>query len=198
MVNRTIKILLMFLFALNLSDGLFSPLFAVFVQDFIVGASLSTVGIAVALLSISKSVVQVPLARWLDKHGSDKGEYYAMLAGAGLGVIYPLGLTATSSSLQLYGLSIVSGIGLAFLMAAYYGMFSHHIDRKLQSYEWSLYSVGGLTVSAALGGLAGGVLADIYGLRAILYGAAALNVLAIVVLALLPLHHSFKGSRKVV
>ena len=84
MVNRTIKILLMFLFALNLSDGLFSPLFAVFVQDFIVGASLSTVGIAVALLSISKSVVQVPLARWLDKHGSDKGEYYAMLAGAGL------------------------------------------------------------------------------------------------------------------
>jgi MFS family permease len=204
-INRIIRTLLLFLFILNLSEGLFSPLFAVFVKDFIMGASLTTVGTAVALWSIAKSLVQLPLSRYMDRAaggehrlfgraGSERIEYYAMIAGAAISIVYPLGLASASHIWQLYLLVLANGVGAAFLMSAYYGMFSHHIDRKLQSFEWSLFSVGGLTISIAIGAFVGGMAADRYGLRTILYATACLNLLALISLViLLPFHQKSRA-----
>lgn len=189
-VNKTIKILLLFLFVLNLSESLFGPLFALYVRGYVGGATIASVGIAVALYSIAKSLVQVPLARMLDRSGNERGEYYAMILGALISVVYALGLTFISSVEELYFLAALNGVGGAFLMAAYYGMFSHHVDRKLQSYEWSLFSVGGLTISVAIGAALGGILAERIGFTALLFIVAGLNTAAVALLiALLPLHH---------
>lgn len=192
-INRTIKILLLFLFVLNLSESLFGPLFALYVRGYIAGATIASVGIAVAMYSITKSLVQVPLARFLDKSNNEKKEYYAMILGAVISVVYALGLTFISSVRELYLLMAFNGIGGAFLMAAYYGMFSHHVDRKLQSYEWSLFSVGGLTISVAIGAALGGILADRIGFTSLLFIVAGLNTAALALLiGLLPLKHSKK------
>lgn len=188
-VNRIIKTLLFFVFVLNVSGALFDPLFAVFVKNFIVGATFATVGITIAIYSITKSVVQIPFSRFLDTRGNERGEYYAMIAGSAFSIIYPLGLLLASRPSHLFLLASINGIGAAFLMAAYYGMFSHHIDRKLQGYEWSLFSVGGLTVSTAIGALFGGIFTDLYGFRTVLLGVALMNTAATIFLALLlPFH----------
>jgi hypothetical protein len=54
-VNKAIKILLLFLIIINVGAGLLSPLFAVFIKDNILGATLITVGIATTIYAVSKS-----------------------------------------------------------------------------------------------------------------------------------------------
>lgn len=187
-INRVIKILLFFLFMVNVSEGLFTPLLAVFVTDFIVGASLKTVGFAVAFYAITKSVIQIPLARRLDKQIGEKDDFYVMLVGAIVGTIYTFGFLFIKSPSHLYFLSIIGGIGAACLLAAYYGIFARHVDRGSEGFEWSLYSVAGLTLSIAIGGAIGGILADTIGFIRLFLAAGILNVLATILLIFLYPH----------
>ncbi|MBS3903350.1 MAG: MFS transporter [Anaplasmataceae bacterium] len=180
-VNRLIWILLFLLFTLNVAGGLFAPFFAVFIIDQIKGASFATIGIAIAIFSIVKSVIQLPLARFLDQK---KGEYdyEILLYGALFSTIYTFGLIIIENLWQLYALSVLNGVAAAFFMAAYYGMFSRHIDEGNQAYEWSLLSVGGLTLSVAAGGVLGGVAVEVYGFAFTFFIAGVLHVFALFIL----------------
>lgn len=187
-LNRTVQILLLFLFVVNVSGGLFSPILAVFVTNFIFGATLKTVGFAVALYAITKSIIQVPLARRLDKKIGEKDDFYVMLIGAVISAVYVFGFIFIKSSLHLYILSIIGGAGAAFLLAAYYGIFARHVDKGLEGFEWSLYSSFGLTISVAIGGAIGGILADTFGFKIIFLAAGVLSVLATILLLFLYSH----------
>ena len=101
-VNRAIQILLVYLFFVVTAESLFAPLLAVFITERIAGATLRTVGFALALYAIAKSAVQVPLARALDNKKGERDDYYTLLAGAGLSVLYPLFLIFISKSLNGY------------------------------------------------------------------------------------------------
>ena len=81
-VNRAVQILLIYLFFVVVSGGLFAPIFAVFITGFIPGATLKTVGFALALYAVAKSVLQIPLARFLDKHRGERDDFYTLMAGA--------------------------------------------------------------------------------------------------------------------
>ncbi|MDA1334468.1 MAG: MFS transporter [bacterium] len=164
-VNNVIKILLGFLFVLNVSDGLFTPIIAVFVGNTILGASLSTVGFSIAIYSISKSIVQIPVARWLDTQITERIDFYVLLTGVVIGIVFPLALIFTTTITMLYLLFALTCVGAACLMASFYALFNDHIDKDRASYEWSLFSVGGLTISSAIGGAVGGVIADYYGFK---------------------------------
>lgn len=181
-LNKVVQILLLFLFVTNVSGGLFSPILAVFVTNFILGATLKTVGFAMALFAITKSIIQIPLARRLDKKIGEKDDFYVMLIGAIISIVYVFGFIFIKSQVHLYLLSIIGGIGAAFLLAAYYGIFARHVDRGIEGFEWSLYSAGGLTISIAIGGAIGGILADSFGFKIIFLIAGALSVLATILL----------------
>jgi len=112
-LNKTIQILLLFLFVINVSQGLFSPILAVFVTNFVLGATLKTIGFAVAFYSITKSIIQVPLARRLDKKIGEKDDFYTMLLGATISIIYSFGFLFIKSPLHFYILSIIGGTGAA-------------------------------------------------------------------------------------
>jgi len=194
-VNRAIQILLAYLFFIVAAESLFTPIAAVFVTGFIEGATLKTVGFALALYAIAKSIVQVPLARYLDRHNGELDDYYALMAGAVTGVIYPLLLLAISKPWHLYSIEIFAGIGGAFLMAAYYSLFARHVDKGAEGFEWSLFSVGGLTISSAIGAAFGGVLADAFGFRPIFLIIATINTM--VFFLLLRLYPYLDGARPV-
>ena len=50
--NRAVQILLIYLFFVVASGGLFVPIFAIFVTDFLPGATLKTVGFALGLYAV--------------------------------------------------------------------------------------------------------------------------------------------------
>lgn len=181
-VNRAVQILLLYLFLVVVSGGLFVPIFAVFVTDFIPGATLKTVGFALGLYAVAKSVLQIPLARFLDKHKGERDDFYALMVGAVVAVIYPFALLGVSEIWHLYLLEAFVGLGDAALMSAYYSLFARHVDKGAEGFEWSLFSVGGLTISSAIGGAIGGVLGDLFGFRLLFLTSGIINLLVIFVL----------------
>lgn len=181
-VNRAIKILLAFLFSVNTAESLYGPILAIYITKNVAGATLETLGFAVACYAITKSFVQIPLASVLDKTVGEKKGFIAMLLGAAIGMCQTLGYLFVTSPWHFYLLSALGGIGGACLMAAYYGIFSRHVDKEAQGFEWSLFSVGGLTASSALGAAIGGVFAERYGFHETFLVASALYAVAIVIL----------------
>jgi MFS family permease len=177
--------LLIFLFIINVGASFYMPIFSVFVTQHIIGATLASVGVATAIYAIIKSLIQVPVAKKLDSQSGEISDFYVLLIGASTGVIYSFGFLFINSVWQLYILQLISGVGDAFLMAAYYAIFAHHIDRDSQGFEWSLLSVGGLTVSTAVGGAIGGYVAQYYGFKMIFVVAGIFNMFAVFLLILL-------------
>lgn len=192
-VNRTVQILLLYLFTINVAGGLFGPLYAIFITKSILGATLKTVGFAIALGAVAKSVLQVPLARFLDSNRGERDDFYALLAGAVIGVIYPFLLITASKVWHIYSLEIMSGLGSALLMAAYYSLFARHVDKGAEGFEWSLFSIGGLTISGAIGAAIGGVLVDVFGFRLVFLISGIINLL--VMFILLGLYPYLDGAR---
>ena len=183
-VNRTIQILLAYLFVANISYSFFAPIFAVFITNTLEGATLATIGFAIAIYSVVKSIVQIPTSRILDKKAGELDDFYAMIAGSFLSIIYVFALLFMTKPWHLYGLEVLSGLSDGLIMAAYYSIFSNHIDRKAQAFEWSLLSVGGLTISVAIGSALGGLIAEHLGFYSFIIIAGTLNACATLILFL--------------
>lgn len=193
-VNTAVKILLAYLFLVNTSEGLFIPLIAVFITKNIPGATLATVGFSIVFYAVTKSIVQVPLARFIDTKKGEKDDFLFLVLGAVIGVTYAFGFLFVNAPWHLYALEMWGGVGWGCLMAAYYGLFARHVDRGREGFEWSLFSVGSLTISTAIGGALGGMYADAFGFRALFITAGISN--AIAVLLLLLLYPYLDGVRK--
>jgi len=192
-VNKSIQIMLFYLFFVVLSTALFGPIFAIFITDSITGATLRTVGFAVALYGIAKSILQIPTARFLDKHKGEKDDFYALMIGASVAVVYPLVLIFISEIWHLYLLEILIGFGDALLMAAYYSLFARHVDKGSEGFEWSLFSVGGLTISSSIGVAVGGIVAELFGFRFLFAISTIINFA--VLFALFYLYPLLDGAR---
>ncbi len=184
-INRAIQVLLFYLFFVVTSTGLFLPIYAVFIKDFIEGATLSTVGFSLAFYAVAKSIVQIPLARYLDRTRGESDDFYALMAGAVIAVLYPFALLVISKVWHLYLVEIMVGLGDAALMSAYYSLFARHVDKGAEGFEWSLFSVGSQTVSLALGGAIGGLMADAFGFRSLFFVSGVINLLAVFILFML-------------
>lgn len=181
-VNRAVQILLGYLFLVVMSTGFFLPIFAVFITDFINGATLSTVGFALALYAIAKSCVQIPLAKFLDSNRGESDDYYVLMIGAAAAVLYPFGLLVVSEVWHLYLIEILVGLGDAALMAAYYSLFARHVDKGSEGFEWSLFSVGTQTMSLAIGAAIGGMLGDAFGFKMLFLLSGIVNFAAVITL----------------
>ena len=185
--------MLVYLFFVVLAGGFFAPIFAIFITKSIVGASLRTIGFALALYGISKSILQIPMARYLDKHKGERDDFYALIAGAIVAAVYPFCLLFISKVWHIYALEVFVGFGDASLMAAYYSLFARHVDKGSEGFEWSLFSVGGLTISSAIGGAVGGILGDMFGFHLLFLISGVVN--SIVFFVLLFLYPMLDGAR---
>ena len=184
-INRTIQGLIIFIFTMNTGAGLYAPFIAVFMNANIKGASLGVVGLLIALTAITKSIVQLPIAKWLDSRAGEKSDYYMMLFGTVITTIYLFGFTIVHSVGWIAFLQIFLGIGEAMIFAAYYAVFAHHIDKESEGFEWSMLSVGGLTMSVAIGSLAGGLIVEKFGFMMLFTTAGLLSILGLILLLLL-------------
>jgi len=184
-VNKAVQILLIYVFLVIMGASLFSPIFAVFITGNILGATLKTAGFALAIYACTKAIIQIPLARKIDKRVGEKDDFFVLLLGAIIGIIFPFSMMVINKPFQLYLLEFLAGIGDACLMAAYYGIFARHVDKGSEGFEWSLFSAFGLTMSTAVGGALGGIFADAYGFKILFLTSGILNIFALALLFLL-------------
>lgn len=173
-MNLIIQTLIFASFLFEVGFGLFLPIFAVFVTEQIQGGNVAVVGYSAGVYWILKSILQIPIGKFLDKRKGEIDDFWALFLGhfiMGLSVFLYI---YARTPLQLYGLNALLAIGGALSVPAWFGMFLRHVDKRKEGYEWSINSSLSYGLGTGGAGALGGFLADLYGFKFIFITAAIL------------------------
>lgn len=183
-LNQVILIFIIALFAINFAANLSAPFFAVFIlQD--IGAAVTVVGFASAIYWITKSILQLPVARWLDRNHGEIDDYYALIGGLAVTTFGVFLFYLADRVWHIYVIQLIIALGDAFVVPPFYAIFTRHVDPNSEGFEWSLYSSFSLGAGSALGAALAGVLASTLGIRPLFLINGTLMLLGLIVLLFL-------------
>ncbi|PJE57516.1 MAG: hypothetical protein COU82_01495 [Candidatus Portnoybacteria bacterium CG10_big_fil_rev_8_21_14_0_10_38_18] len=155
-INKIIRILISTDFIFLSALGLIAPIFAVFVTGQIKGGNVEVVGFAAAIYWIFKSILQVPIGNFLDKRKGERDDLYFLVVGYLVVACVQFGYILSSLPWHIYILEGIYAIGMAMAIPAWPAIFTRHIDRGKEAFEWSLESTAysfGIGVTGAVGGI---------------------------------------------
>lgn len=138
-MNKTIKILMFSDLFLMTSFGLIDPILAIFYKENLIGGSIFMAGIASTIFLLTKSVLQLPFSRYVDKF-SYKKKLQWLVTGSILVAIVPFIYIFAKDMYTIFIAQIIHGIGTGLAYPTWLGLWSTNLDRKRESFEWTLYS----------------------------------------------------------
>lgn len=165
-VNRVIRFFILADLFLWGGWGFIGPIFALFVVGQIAGASVLTVGIASALYWVTKSLLQIPIAIFLDRKDGDHLDLHVLIAGIMLAGFVAMSFPLVSSTWGLYLLAALQGAAFALYTPSWSAVFSRHLDKNHYAFDWSLDSTT-VGLSSGVAALVGGVIARLFGFEAV-------------------------------
>jgi len=184
-VGRVVRYFILADLALFAGWGLVSPIFSVFIIEEVAGATLITVGIAAGLYWLVKSVLQLPVANYLDKRKGEVDDFYTLIAGLFIATFSAFLLVLVAEPWELFLVQIVHAIGFALYVPSWSGIFSRHLDGDRVSFDWALNSTA-LGISSGIGGFLGGLIASWLGFKAVFILAAFLSMFSALILLAAP------------
>jgi MFS family permease len=155
-VNNVIRILTYSDILFYSGWGFINPILAIFFTDRIVGGDIRMAGFAIGLYFLVKSIVQIPVARYIDLETGEKDDFFVMVLGSLIVAFVPFLYIFIREPWQVYGVQILNGIGAAMSFPPWPAIFTRHIDKHEEGLEWSLYYSAtdlGTAVTGAVGGL---------------------------------------------
>jgi predicted MFS family arabinose efflux permease len=166
LINKVIKVLIVSDFFLNAGWGLLSPVFAIFILQNIASdnpaQSAKIAGFAALIYWLIKSSLQIPIGRYLDKNHGEEDDFWFMVGGMLVVGLVPFGFLAASQAWHIYLLQAVYGFGMALALPSWLAIFTRHIDKGKEAFEWGAESAS-LGLGAGIGGAVGGLVAAIFG-----------------------------------
>ena len=160
-MNRIIKLLLISDIFVLTGFGLMQPILAIFIKDNLVGGTIFSAGLASMLFIITKSFVQLPFSRFVDRRNRIF-EVRGLIVGTVLISIVPFIYILSNHIYFIYIAQVIYGIGSGLAYPPWFDMWTRNLDKKNRSYEWSLYStLTGLGAGAAA--VIGAVVAQYFG-----------------------------------
>lgn len=150
-MNRTVKLLMLSDIFLITGFGLMGPILAIFIKEGIVGGSIFAVGLASTVHIIVKSAVQLPFSRYVDSH-KDKLKW--LIIGTFAMCTVPFIYMSATHISHIFLAQIILGISGGLAFPTWLGLWSRNLDKKHESFEWSLYSTLtglGTAATAAIG-----------------------------------------------
>ncbi|MEY4731781.1 MAG: hypothetical protein RL681_727 [Candidatus Parcubacteria bacterium] len=163
--------------------GLIDPIFSIFIMNRVAGSTLVTVGIAVALYWLVKSVLQLPFANYLDRTPGEKDDFYVLIVGLCVTAFAAFSFVAVHEIWQLYAVQVVKAVGFALYGATWPAIFSRHLDKDRVSFDWTLDSIA-VGLAAGASGFIGSVVANYFGFPAVfLFGGFLALVSALILIA---------------
>ena len=151
-MNKTIKLLMISDMFVTTGFGLIEPILAIFIKENLIGGTVFTASLASTIFLFTKSLVQLPFSRYIDK---EKDKVRWLIFGMILVSIVPFIYIYSNHIKMIYLAQVLYGVGAGFAYPTWLGLWSINLDKKKESYEWSLYStiVGlGTAAAAAIGG----------------------------------------------
>ncbi len=195
--NKIIKILITSDFILNLGWGLVSPILAIFIVENITSMgpleAAKIAGFASLFYWITKSILQVPIGHYLDKNHGEKDDFWFMVIGTFLAAFVPIGYLFSSAPWHIYLLQILHATGMSMAFPSWLAIFTRHIDKGREAFEWSMESTF-LSAGAGIAGGLGGILVGIFGFNMIFILVSILNIISAILLIFIKKDVSFKDG----
>ena len=179
-VNKVVRVLVLGDIMFFSAYGLIGPIFAVFVTNQIAGATIATAGFAATINLLVRALLQMPIARYIDRHKGEKDDFKFMVAGSTLISIVPFAYLFVTTPLHLYLAQVVLGIGGALANPGWYAIFTRHIDKGKEGTEWTLENVG-VGLAAAGTAAIGGILAQYFGFNNLFLIVGIVSLLGLVI-----------------
>lgn len=184
-VGRVVRYFILADLALLAGWGLVGPVFSVFVIQKVAGATLVTVGLAAGIYWVLKSIVQLPVANYLDKTPGERDDFLALILGLFISAFTAISYNFITQVWHLYLVEIIHALAFALYVPAWSAIFSRHVDKDRVSFDWSLDStVAGL--AAGVSGFLGGAIANAWGYSWVFILAGMLSALSALVLIMSP------------
>jgi predicted MFS family arabinose efflux permease len=155
-INKVIKTLIKADVLVLSAFGFITPIFAIFITQQIRGGDVKVAGFAAAIYWILKSLFQIPISKFLDKTKGEKDDLYFLVIGFVISALVPFGYIFSSIPWHIYLLQVIYAIGLAMVLPSWCAIFTRHIDKGKEAFEWALDSTAiglGVGVTGALGGI---------------------------------------------
>ena len=184
-VNKLIRYFVLADLLLLGSWGLIAPIFAVFIVEKIVGATLVTVGMATAIGWLSRSIIQVPMGNFLDRRRGEKDDFYSLILSLGLASLTAFALAVVETVNQLYLVLAVHGVAFGIYTTAWTSIFSRHLDRARPAFDWALDRTA-VGVAIAVSGLLGGIVASYFGFAFTFLVVGTLSFLTMGIILMVP------------
>ncbi|MEK7641226.1 MAG: MFS transporter [Patescibacteria group bacterium] len=194
-INPVVKIFVIADFFYNAAFASFAPVFAIFITGQIVGGSASVAGFATATYWVVKSIFQLPVARFLDRTDGERDDFWAMWAGYFLTGFIPIAYIFVKEPWHLYLIQGIHGFIMAWLVPAWYSIFTRHVDKWRISFEWSLESVFSVGMATAAAAALGGYLVDTFGFE-LLFLASGITAIASSFMILMARRHLVGKNRQ--
>lgn len=142
--------------------GMVNPILAVFFSDHIIGGDLKFAGLASTIYFLVKSLFQIPIARYIDKHKGEKDDYIFMIIGSVLISLSAFLFVLAKYPWHVYIIQVIYGFGGAFSFPTWMALFTRHVDKNKEGLEWSLYYTS-VDIGTALAAGLGGFIASTFG-----------------------------------
>ncbi|MFH1193327.1 MAG: MFS transporter [Candidatus Jorgensenbacteria bacterium] len=165
--------------------GLVNPVFALFVIDRIAGATPMTVGIAVGIYWLVRSVIQVPAAMFLDRHKGEKDDFFTLVTGLVLAGFAAMAFPIVANVSGLIVVAFLQGVAFGLYIPAWSAMFSRHLDKEHYAFDWSLDNTT-LGIASGIAAVVGGTAVSFFGFNAIFIFAGALSFASALLLVMVP------------
>ena len=179
-INKVVKFLIVSDVALSVGWGFIAPIFAVFVTRQIDG-NVAVVGAAAGIYWIAKSIIQPFIARHLDKKRGELDDFNFLVGGLFVAGLVPLAYLFIALPWHLYVVEVVHAIAMACVVPTWAGIFTRHIDKDHEAFDWSLESTM-IGFGAGTAGILGGILAESLGFQFVFILVSAFTMLSVVVL----------------
>ena len=145
-MNKTVKLLMLSDIFLLTGFGLIAPILAIFIKENLTGGTIIAAGLASTIFLITKSVIQLPFSRYVDSH---KNKVKWLIIGTSLIVLVPFIYIFAKHINVIFLAQIIHGVGSGLAFPTWLSLWSTHLDKKHEGFEWSLYSTSvGLGVAA--------------------------------------------------
>lgn len=162
-MNRTLKLLIFSDIFVFTGFGFFAPIMAIFINDRIVGGTIASVGIAVAITTFLRCTLQLLFAKIAKPHH----RYNMVVLGTFLIVVVPFIYLLSTQIWHIYLAATIHGLACSFAHPAWYSLFAGNLARTKRGWEWSVYS-SSVGIGTAIAAVVGAHFASIFGFRIVL------------------------------
>jgi len=116
-----------------------------------------------------------------------------MVAGLFIVGLVPLGYLLSSAPWHVYFFQVVHAVGMAMALPSWLAIFTRHIDKGKEAFEWSMETTS-IGAGAGIAGGLGGIMASMFGFQVLFIFVSALTIFAALILLLVKNNVSNRGE----